>query len=191
MVGALKPLPLYFGMNTNVIEDIRDIKGVVPVPINPWWWVALLVLVAMGVVLVWWWKRRRPKTVAPSATPLSPDEIALRALRQLREENPPVEAFYTRLSDIVRRYIEDRFGLHAPERTTEEFLAEANLPTQHMVLLSAFLVECDLVKFARHQPGEADRQRAFAAAEKFITESGSDLGAATVGAPSPLPHSTS
>jgi hypothetical protein len=37
-------------------------------------------------------------------------------------------------------------------------------------LLSAFLVECDLVKFARHQPDAADRQRAFAAAEKFVEE---------------------
>jgi len=176
---------------TNVIEDIRDIKGFVPVPISAWWWVALLVLVAVVVVLVWWWKRRQPKVVVSAEPLLSPEEIAMRALCQLREENPPVGVFYTRLSDIVRHYIEDRFGLHAPERTTEEFLAEANLPTQHMALLSAFLVECDLVKFARHQPGEADRQRAFAAAEKFIKESGSDLGAATVGAPRPLSHSTS
>ncbi len=177
-------------MNTNDITDIRDIKDLVPIPINWWWWAALLLLLAIAAAVFWWWKRRQPEVVAPVIAPLTPYEIAMRALQQLLADNPSVEVFYTRLSDIVRHYIEERFGLRAPERTTEEFLAEANLPAQQMTLLSAFLVECDLVKFARHQPDATDRQRAFAAAEKFVEESGSGLSAATVGAQRPLPHST-
>ena len=35
-----------------------------------------------------------------------------------------IKEFYQRISDILRHYIENRFGLHAPERTTEEFLVE-------------------------------------------------------------------
>ena len=82
-----------------------------------------------------------------------------------------VEEFYTRLADIVRQFIEGRYGLRAPERTTEEFLAEATLPERQLALLRTFLVEADLVKFARHRPGPDDRARAFAAAENFVRES--------------------
>jgi hypothetical protein len=179
-------------MNTNDITDIRPIKDAVPIPIDWWWWVALATSLAIAAVLFWWWKRRQPEVVVPVVTPLTPYEIAKQALQQLLAENSAVEIFYTRLSDIVRHYIEERFGLRAPERTTEEFLAEANLPAQQMTLLSAFLVECDLVKFARHQPDAADRQRAFAAAEKFVEESGSPAPVGVpVGAERPLPHSTS
>jgi len=184
-------------MDTNLITDIRDIKGMVPVP-QAWWPVGVAVGVVVAGILAWWiWRRyRQPAiTVQPVAPPPLPFDVAMAALAELRDANLPVEQFYTRLSNIVRLYVEGRFGLRAPEQTTEEFLAQATLPAEHMSLLSAFLTESDLVKFARLQPGDADRQRAFGAAEKFIIESGSGLSAATspgeVGALRPLPHSTS
>lgn len=151
-----------------MMEDIRDIKGFVPVP-HSWWWV--WVLLAVAGLLVWWLLRRRKVTTVTEMIPsMTAFEIALAELQRLREENPPVEQFYTRLSDIVRHYIEDQFGVRAPERTTEEFLAEASLAPSQMNLLGAFLQESDLVKFARLRPGDADRQRAFAAAETFVRE---------------------
>src|SRR5262245_14867026 len=123
------------------MEDIHDIKGFVPVPHN-WWW---LLLVIPALLIVWWFcKRKQP--AAPAVTlkvQLTPFEIALAALQRLREQNLPVEQFYTRLSDIVRQYIEGQFGLRAPERTTEEFLAEASLLPEHLTLLGAFLRESD------------------------------------------------
>src|SRR5258707_12752244 len=97
-------------------------------------------MLIIGIAL-WMWKRRKPTAVTETVVPLSAFEIALAALQRLRQDSPTVEVFYTRLSDIVRQYIEDRFGLHAPERTTEEFLAEASLPPDNMTLLDAFLQE--------------------------------------------------
>ena len=85
-----------------------------------------------------------------------------------------MEEFYTRLSDIVRQYLEGQMGLRAPERTTEEFLYEVSrdhsLSEEHRELLGAFLQEADLVKFARHQPGAEDMKRAMDAAEKFVED---------------------
>jgi hypothetical protein len=154
------------------MEDIRDIKGLVPVP-HDWWWLWLVLVLAIIVALaVWLWRRKRPTTATETVAPLSPHEIAMHALQQLREENPVVEEFYTRLSDIVRRYLENQMGLRAPERTTEEFLHEMSrdhaLSEEHKELLAAFLEESDLVKFARFRPGDDDKQRVFAAAEKFV-----------------------
>lgn len=160
------------------MEDIRDIKGLVPVPHDwTWLWIALagLAILAIGY---WFFKRReKPVAVPPIIPVLSPLEAALAALQQLRQDNPPVEIFYTRLSDIVRQFIEGQFGLRAPERTTEEFLAEATLPADSMSLLSAFLQESDLVKFARLRPGQEDMERAFSAAETFVRRS--DIPVAT------------
>lgn len=158
------------------MEDIRDIKGFVPVP--HWWlWLTLLGLLLVLVLgYVWWRKRRRAAGVsAPATPPPSPIEIALAALQRLRDANLPVEEFYTELSGIVRRYLEDQLQLRAPERTTEEFLYElaqgTRLSDDHKNLLGAFLQEADLVKFARHRPGSADIARALAAAAKFVRES--------------------
>jgi hypothetical protein len=156
-------------------NDIRDIKGLVPVPMDlPWIWLLVAVLVAAGIIAFVIWRYRRVKPVTPPPPLPTPFETARRALDDLRRENPPVEMFYTRLSNIVRHYVEGQFGLHAPERTTEEFLAEAALPAQHMTLLGAFLSEADMVKFARLRPGKDDAARAFAAAERFVQETASN-----------------
>ena len=85
-----------------------------------------------------------------------------------------VDGWYVELSDIVRRYIEERFAVRAPELTTEEFLLEAgrsaDLKQPHRELLSDFLARCDRVKFARYSP-EADESRdALAVAERFLSE---------------------
>jgi hypothetical protein len=156
------------------MEDIRDIKGLVAVP-HDWWWLwLLLVVVAIAALALWFWKRKQSSISTETVAPLSPYEIAMRALQQLREQNPGVEEFYTHLSDIVRAYLEGQLGLRAPERTTEEFLYEMSrdhaLSAEHKELLGAFLEESDLVKFARFRPGDQDKQRAFGAAERFVQE---------------------
>ena len=81
---------------------------------------------------------------------------------------------YVDLSAIVRTYIEGRFGLRAPEMTTEEFIyavqRDSPLGPDHRQLLGQFLTECDLVKFARHVPELDAVERAYGAARSFVTE---------------------
>src|SRR5690606_20874216 len=95
------------------------------------WWLPVAGVAALALVggLLWWRFHARPVPGAvPGTTALPPHVTALRALARLR--NAPrttpeeVERFYTEVSQVLRRYLEDRFGLHAPERTTEEFLPE-------------------------------------------------------------------
>lgn len=82
--------------------------------------------------------------------------------------------FYVELSAIVRRYLEDRFDVRAPELTTEEFLASAqraaDLTGDHQALLREFLRQADLVKFAGLTPTEEDIRASIQAAERFLEE---------------------
>jgi len=149
-----------------------------PARVPPWVW-ALLVVPAGAAALAWavaWWIRRRPPPPAPPPPP--PDQAALDALERLRRsgaiEAGRSEYVYVELSRIMRHYVEDRFGLHAPERTTEEFLREAaesgRLTGEQRERMREFLVACDLVKFARAEPGPAEMRDALAAAERFVRE---------------------
>lgn len=157
--------------------DVRDIKGPVAVPrdYRPLVWLAagLLAAAALAVLLYRLVNRRRP---ASSVAPRPAHEIALEALAKLHAarllEAGRHEAFYVRLSDIVRTYLEVRFHLRAPEMTTEEFLQEAQRDPQlappQRSLLGNFLSEADLVKFARYVPAPDDAERAYRAAREFV-----------------------
>jgi hypothetical protein len=85
-----------------------------------------------------------------------------------------MDAFYVSLSSIVRRYLEDRFGLRSPELTTEEFLdelaASPDLYRSHRDLLREFLRGADLVKFAHHVPGPEAVEESIQAAQRFLEE---------------------
>ncbi len=78
----------------------------------------------------------------------------LRALEAARlPEQGDFAGFYLEATGIVRVFMEEQYGLRAPERTTEEFLAEltkaALLSAEVQEGLKAFLRHADLVKYAR------------------------------------------
>ena len=78
------------------------------------------------------------------------------------------------ITEILRTYLEQQFGLNAPERTTEEFLAELQqsiaLDRRHKEVLEDFLTRCDLVKFAKVEPGRAELEELHAAALRLVDE---------------------
>ncbi len=163
------------------LEEVRlnEIKPPVPFPrsYSLWIWVgigsALVVAgIAMAVILI----RRRKRVEEVWSQRVPAHELAYEELRRLVAEDlvkkGEVKVFYQRLSGIVRHYIENRFGLRAPEQTTEEFLtsleAEQEFPGIYKPLLKTFLNHCDLVKFAEHEPRAEDIQKTFDSCKAFI-----------------------
>lgn len=138
----------------------------------PWLAVGLALLAAAAGGTIYWLRH------AAERARLTAYDRALERLDRLRREGLPdpshLDAWYVELSDIVRRYIEARFGLRAPELTTEEFLLEArrsaDLSRTHGDLLSAFLARCDRVKFARYSPAADESQEALQVARRFLDE---------------------
>jgi hypothetical protein len=175
-------------------EDIRDIRG--PKFILPWWLVpallAAVVIIALLGVGAWRWLRRRRRPRA-----LLPFEVALQRLEDIRPLMQPqsVREFSTAVSDIVRSYIELRFDLIATHRTTEEFLrdllesSKASL-VRHRALLSEFLQQCDLVKFAGISLTPQTMESLHHSARAFVLETAKPEAPAAHAAPRPTDNDT-
>jgi hypothetical protein len=159
--------------------DLRDIHDPLAVPFPTAWVVAGALIALAALAFAWyWWKSRHVPPPLPEAPPEAPDVIALRELDALLgqglAESGQVKELYGGVSDILRRYIERRFGLHAPERTTEEFLTELRrtlgFDPAHRALLRDFMEHTDLVKFAEVRPGPVQVGQTIAACRRFIVE---------------------
>ena len=151
------------------LEPLRPPRG----PAWPWLVGALAVLAASSPLLAKAWLAWRRRMRRRSAY-----DIARARLDRLVAGSRPgadqVDAFFVELSGVVRRYLEDRFELRAPELTTEEFLASVSgspdLSLEHQRLLREFLRQADLVKFAAVVPSEDDVERSIGAAARFLEE---------------------
>ena len=152
----------------------------VVMPWRRWIWPALGGLLAGLAVAYLLYRRFRRKTVdVPPSAPLRPAwEIALERLQKIgRADWSAIGSwalFYIELSDILRTYLEGRFQIHAPERTTPEFLGEAAqsgaLSDEQQRTLAMFLRHSDLVKFAKYEPGTGEMRESFDAVKRFVEE---------------------
>jgi hypothetical protein len=103
---------------------------------------------------------------------------AVLQLRALEANGPPdastADHWFVSLSAIVRRYLEHRYEIRAPELTTEEFLlvatARRELTAEHRALLTLFLERCDRVKFAGYRPDAEESLATLKAARGFVED---------------------
>jgi len=120
----------------------------------------------------------RRKRQIPDEPPAPPHTRALTELDALLAsdllENRRFKPFFAELSGLARRYIESRYGLHAPTQTTQEFLRDPRtsemFSPEHDALLRAFLGQADAVKFAEGLTTTADARDAAASVRRFIEE---------------------
>lgn len=187
---ALDTEPIQVEVTSLLPEDrekliIEDIEGVVEARgIRPVGLIVGLVITGCAVVagLGWWILKVRSKAKA-SKVFRPAHELAYARLRALVNaqliEAGKVKEFYQLLSGILRHYIEDRFQIHAPEQTSEEFLYNLSrtntLSDQDRQELTEFLQHCDLVKFAKYSPTTQQIQRTFDIAKEFIQRTQSDV----------------
>ncbi|MDZ7331727.1 MAG: BatD family protein [candidate division KSB1 bacterium] len=162
--------------------DIRDIKP--PLVIERDWKqyiryaIAAMIVLAIGILSYIVIQRiRQGKGLIPRAEkpPRPPHEVALEALEQLLQasllQTGEIKQFYIRISEIIRRYIEGRYFIPAIEMTTTQLIdamIEAEIESEVVQLVEDFLLACDLVKFAKYIPTEAENQRAIAQAFEIV-----------------------
>lgn len=158
--------------------DISDIAPPVSMPSTRIFWIlggVLFAALAVGGLL---WRRSKRNGREDASPPEPAHRIAFKALDRLLAgdllKEGRIKEFYLAISNILRRYIEHRFSLHAPERTTEEFLTELGgtdiLQLQHKTLLKEFLLHCDQVKFAKYQPVDEEIEKTMTLCRQFIND---------------------
>ena len=167
-------------MSTNstaplVAPDIRDIKPPIEIPDEfawRWWTLGLLAVAAVLFALWKWWQQRRRQVayVPPVPAHIRAKQKLDAALALIAQPKP----FVIAVSDTARTYLEERFNFRAPERTTEEFLRELGgtdlLAKGQKESLGNFLASCDLVKFAKYEPGENELRGLHTAALQLVEE---------------------
>jgi hypothetical protein len=163
---------------TDVIFDIVSPRTA-PVTFSeilPW-----LVIALIAAAVIYLLARFLPRNpLKRFVRPLAPEEpahvIALRELYLLRDEElwqkGEVKEFYSRLSDILRRYIDNRFGIMSPELTTDEtvrMLQKAAVTTHdQMSLVKELLSLSDMVKFAKYLPQSEIHDKSHSDAVRFV-----------------------
>lgn len=159
----------------------RDITGTLLPPGGGWplWQrlaVVFLVAFGLGAPLVVYLALRG--AVRPPPPPVPAEVWALAELDRLAGQDwfagQRVATYYYRLTEIVRQYIERKFGLAAPEMTTEEFLVHVvrhpDTARFDPVRLRLFLEACDIVKYAAFTPGADDARAALETARAYVRE---------------------
>ena len=193
----LPPIPVLRGTDTLLFEgldmevktmpvdtatfQIHDIKGQMRYPLTfremlPWiaglWLLATLVILAVCLIQL---HRRQ---AAGADKPKDPAYIvALRELDKWRGDKfwapDKQKSYYSGITDALKNYIEDRFGVDAPEMTTAELfeaLKQAeDLPADLREELREVFECADFVKFAKHTASQEENARALPTAVRFVT----------------------
>lgn len=109
--------------------------------------------------------------------PEPPYDVAIAKLSRLREEQLCEQGlqkeYYTRLTDILREYLDRRFGINAMEMTSTQIRQALNSSKGEIMskeLVEQVLEIADFVKFAKAQPLGDDNIKAYEAARKFVED---------------------
>ena len=170
------------GIAVDTAQSIRDVKQPLKVPFS--WEEALpYILIGVGVIalvllIIYFNKKLKRKEVVKPAVVIPkrpPHEIALEELKKLEAERlwqqGLVKQYHSRLTDIIRTYIEHRFGIIAMEMTTGEIMQSVrnmNFDSSAAEKLSHFLTLADMVKFAKVQPLPGENEMSMQQSYEFI-----------------------
>ncbi|NJX16125.1 protein BatD [Tamlana crocina] len=151
-------------------KGLYDIKPIIAVEKqgSDWWKYVLITLLILGVaafLLYWFIWRKKPLTEEEKIALLPPYDRAKLALKKLDEapylQEKNLKDYYSELTFIIRKYLDEKVYDHALESTTDELinrlnlLKEANqvdLSKEDIKNLEAILKRADLVKFAKSAP---------------------------------------
>lgn len=175
----------------DTLKTVHPYKPVADVPFHivdyipdfivEYWWIFLTIgiIAVLLTLLIILYKRYRAgiPLIAHSVPEIPPYEEAIQALNAIKEshiwENGNDKEYYTRLTDVLRRYIFRRFAIYAVEMTSSEIISalKANEETREVhELIKAVFDIADLVKFAKVRPLPDDNVTSLRRAMSFVEQ---------------------
>lgn len=160
------------------VSQPRGFFDWVPDWIADYWWAYVigLVLIAGGIA-AYILKRKGGlrEALKPVVKPIPPYEKAIQQLEVLKQrqlcEKGQEKTYYTELTEILRQYLEGRFGINAMEMTTPQIKRAVRATVSADAapgLMNEVLEMADYVKFAKLRPLPEDNVRAFNQAMTFV-----------------------
>lgn len=179
--------PLVFTIRLVPVDTTKEFKDIKP-PLAISLTVAEVSLiigaVVGGVLLVYGFVQYRKRKKVPAADelyappPKPPHVEAFERLALLKEkrlwQQGLIKAYYTEVSEILRRYFEQRFGFSTLEHTTDETLHDLRrFAAAHPVFshTETLLRRADLVKFAKYQPSVSENEEMLTLAFEIVDKS--------------------
>lgn len=162
-------------------QEIKDLKPPISIPLA--WWEILLYAAGLSAVgalvyVLYRWRKKRAASLTgevPVALRRPAHVIAFDELGRLKEkklwQQGLVKQYYTEVTEILRRYMENRYSLMALERTTDEILDDLRRLRMKEELLGkadGLLRRADLVKFAKHQPVVKENEESIETVYDFV-----------------------
>ncbi len=149
------------------LYDIKPILGVKKSS-SKWWLYLLLILLLLAIIsvlLYWFIWREKPLTEKEKVALLPPYERAKLALQELDESNylehEDIKEYYSELTGIIRKYLDEKVYDRSLESTTEELVSRLKLLREGNQIdldkatiknIESILQRADLVKFAKSKP---------------------------------------
>ena len=148
-------------------QGLYDIKPIIEVDKKggDWWKYLLLAILIIGIIgflMFWFVWRKKPLTEAEQIALLPPYDRAKLALKKLDEshylETESIKEYYSELTFIIRKYLDEKVYDRALESTTDELINRLNLlkegnqvdlSKEDIKNLESILKRADLVKFAK------------------------------------------
>lgn len=167
-------------------QAIKPIKQPLPVPYS-WrefapYLIGAAVLMAAVAGLIYYLRRRKKKAPPSPERPKPRDPAHIWAkneLRKLEEEKlwqkDEVKQYYSRLTDILRLYLEYRYGWMALESTTEQIadeISQFEMAKEEKDKLLGILRRADMVKFAKRLPMPDENDLMMSLAVEFVERTG-------------------
>lgn len=138
---------------------------------------ALAVLASLIYLVLKSWRARKQGEAEVALPKEAPHIVAIRSLEQLTHQklwqNGKHKAYWSRLTDILRSYLDGRYGVGAMEMTTDEIIAavkELEISPKQLADIRELLSEGDLVKFAKHTPGVETNEEAYYKVYYFVED---------------------
>jgi uncharacterized protein YneF (UPF0154 family) len=147
--------------------QLSDIKPIQKLPFS--WkdflgllWIPLIILLLLTIIgtIIYFIIRRNKKGYFFTPPPVLPPHVrAMNSLEKIKSEKiwqqERYKEFYTQLTDVLRRYMSERYGINSLEMTTGEILSIIRTKSEEDSVyenLKQVLIVADLVKFAKYKP---------------------------------------
>ena len=173
---------LLLNVQTIILEEgaeLKDIKQPMEAPIgwsDIWPWILGILVISLIIYILkkYMFKKKEVQITAKAKVIIPADITALKQLSALEKakiwQKGDVKEYHAQLSEIIRRYTENRFKFIALELTTYEILInlKEKLNTEQLTNLKILLQRADLAKFAKSKPDENENKESMQLAKHFV-----------------------